>query len=119
MLSLDFLQPYVFAPPHGVVFAPHLGGAEKKFFATFSHFYLHLTPPPTFQILEISLVSTIESQDLEELILTLEPDPDHGPGAGTGFLSPTATQQREILLRRENPMHVLVFGARRSSNAWF
>ena len=47
----------VFAPPHGVVFAPHLGGAEKKNFryANLSP-YLYLTLPPTFQILEISLV---------------------------------------------------------------
>ena len=47
----------VFAPPHGVVFAPHWGGgAEKNFFATRTYPpYLYLTPP-TFQILEISLV---------------------------------------------------------------
>ena len=52
-------------------------------------------------------------------LLTFEPDPDHSPDAGTGFLSPTATRQRGILLRRENPMHVLVLGAIRSSNALF
>ena len=46
-------------------------------------------------------------------------DPDHSLDAGTGFLSPAATRQRGILLRRENTMHVLVLGARRSSNAWF
>ena len=51
----------VFAPPHGVVFAPHLGGGvlKKNFSATRTYppdpptFILH---PPTFQILEISLV---------------------------------------------------------------
>jgi len=39
----------VFAPPHGVVFAPHLGGAEKKNFryANLSP-YLYLTLPPHF-----------------------------------------------------------------------
>ena len=42
----------VFAPPHGVVFAPHLGGAKKNFPP-----YIYLTPP-TFQILEISLMET-------------------------------------------------------------
>jgi len=44
--------------PHGVVFAPHLGGGvlKKIFFATRTYPpYLYLTPP-TFQILEISLV---------------------------------------------------------------
>ena len=39
-----------------MVFAPHLGGAEKKIFATRTYPpYLYLTPPPTFQILGAAL----------------------------------------------------------------
>jgi len=48
----------VFASLHGVVFAPHLGGAKKKISLRElirPTFILH---PPTFQILEISLIST-------------------------------------------------------------
>ena len=79
--------------------------------------------------------------------LTFEPDPDHSPDAGIGLLSPVAyALQRGILLRRENPYwalvaaathgfwvvctatwhfitsgksHVLLLGARRSSDTWF
>jgi len=34
--------------------------------------------------------------------LTFEPDPDHSPDAEIGFLSPTATRQSGVLLRREH-----------------
>jgi len=49
--------------PHGVVFAPHCGGRgvlKKNFFryANLSALPLSYTPPPTFQILEISLERT-------------------------------------------------------------
>jgi len=38
--------------------------------------------------------------------LTLEPDPDYSPDAGTGLLSPISyALQRGILLRRENPAY--------------
>ena len=62
VLSLDFLnrcQIRGCLHPHGVVFAPHLGGggAEKEKFSLRElirpTFILH--PPPTLQILEISL----------------------------------------------------------------
>ena len=50
---------------------------------------------------------------------TFEPDPDHSPDDGTGLLSPIAyALQREILLR-QGKSHVLVLGARRSSDAMF
>ena len=75
-------------------------------------------------------------------LLTFQPDPDHSPDAGTRLLSPIAyAVQRGILLRQENPYwapvvaatrgfeswnfitsgksHILVLGARRSSDAWF
>jgi len=54
---------------------------------------------------------------------TFEPDPDHSPDAGTALLSPISyAVQRGILLRRENPTYrywAWLFGARRSSDAWF
>jgi len=39
--------------------------------------------------------------------LTLEPDPDYSPDAGTGLLSPISyALQHRILLRRENPTYL-------------
>jgi len=85
----------VFAPHMGWCLHPIWGGVEKKFFATRTYPpYLYLTPPPTFQILEISLHITRKFR--LELHHTVTPQ-FNGRGQNYPLTTPTPNNAHVII----------------------